>query len=90
MYLLPAHLFSLCSPADLNEGDFCPAVIFHYTEVEGKMGKHVTTEKRQKTEARQWGGGVGGGTFIHALPVNSDTFDNAESVFRACVNGTSS
>lgn len=60
-YLLPAHLFSLCSPADLNEGDFCPAVIFHDTEVEGKTGKHVSTEKDADGSER-WGG-----AFIHAL-----------------------
>lgn len=85
-YLLPAHLFSLCSPADLNEGDFCPAVIFHDTEVEGKTGKHVSTEKDTRRK-RATGG------YVHsrsALPVNSDTFDNAGSVFSACVNGTSS
>lgn len=86
-YLLPAHLFSLCSPADLNEGDFCPAVIFHDTEVEGKMGKHVSTEKDAGRKRAMEGG------YVHscsALPVNSDTSDNAGSVFRARVNGTSS
>lgn len=85
-YLLPAHLFSLCSPADLNEGDFCPAVIFHDTEVEGKTGKHVSTEK-DAGRKRAMGG------YVHscsALPMNSDTFDNAGSVFRARVNGTGS
>lgn len=82
-YLLPAHLFSLCSPADLNEGDFCPAVIFQNAEVEGETGRHVTAENRHKTEVRRWGAGGRGEVFIHALLVNSDTFDNAGSVFRA-------
>lgn len=81
-YLLPAHLFSLCSPADLNEGDFCPAAILQDAEVEGETGRHVRTENRHKTEARRWGVEEGGGV-IHALLVNSDTFDNAGSVFRA-------
>lgn len=74
------------APQTSMRGDFCPAVIFHDTEVEGKMGKHVSTEK--KTEASD---GAGGGLHsCSALPLNSDTFDNAGSVFRACVNDTSS
>lgn len=49
------------APQTSMRGDFCPAVIFHDTEVEGKMGIPVSTEK--KAEASDGGGGG----FIHAL-----------------------
>lgn len=45
------------------------------------MGEHI---RKNKAEAGM------GGAFIHALPVNSDTFDNVGTVFRPDVDGSSS
>lgn len=54
------------APQTSMRGDFCPAVIFHDTEVEAKMGKHVSTEK--KTEASDWGGVVGASFMLCSAP----------------------
>lgn len=68
-------------PCRRQWGDFCPTVIFHDTQGEREsgrereMGEHI---RKNKTEAERWGG-----AFIHALPVNFDTFDRGTLCFQA-------